>query len=109
MRRRTLPEHPKDEAILAYLDGEMSRVQARPILNHLKSCWECRSVLADLETQAETISRLLSARQDSDIGRSAKAKERFFRWRTSFERQRRAFFRIRRSLLRNPLHVALAQ
>ena len=109
MKRRMSSEHPNDEVLLAYLDGEVSRARARPIRNHLKSCWNCRSVLADLEAQAETISRLLSGRQDSDIGRSAKAKDRFLRWRTSFERQRKSFFRTQCSLVGHLMRVALAQ
>jgi anti-sigma factor RsiW len=70
-----LPEHPNDEALLAYLDGEMSRAGARPVRNHLKSCWKCRSAVADLEAQAEMVRRLLSAERGSDINHSARAKE----------------------------------
>jgi predicted anti-sigma-YlaC factor YlaD len=44
--------------LLAYLDGEMSMARIRAIRNHFKICWKCRSVLADLESQAEAISRL---------------------------------------------------
>jgi predicted anti-sigma-YlaC factor YlaD len=109
MRRRTSPEHPNDEALLAYLDGEMSRAQARRILNHLKICWQCRYVLADLESQAEMVCRLLSAQRGSNIDRTAKAKEAFLRWRTSLERGGKSFFRLRRSLLGDFLRVALAQ
>ena len=103
-------EHPNDEALLAYLDGELSRARTRSIRNHLKSCWKCRFVLADLESQAQTISRLLSAKLDSDIHQSVKAKERFLRWRALFEKRQKLFFGKRRSLLPGDgLRVALAQ
>jgi hypothetical protein len=67
-------------------------------------------VLADLESQAQTISRLLSAKENSDIDRSVKAKEKFLRWRASFEKQQKSFFGNRRSLLPGDgVRVALAQ
>ena len=50
-----------DEILLAYLDGEMSMARIRAIRNHLKICWKCRSVLADLESQAKAISRHIRA------------------------------------------------
>jgi anti-sigma factor RsiW len=105
-----LSEHPNDEALLAYLDGELSRTRTRSIRNHLKICWKCRFVLADLESQAQTISRLLSPKLDSDIHQSVKAKDKFLRWRASFERQQGSFFGKRRSFLPGDgLRVALAQ
>jgi anti-sigma factor RsiW len=105
-----LSEHPNDEALLAYLDGELSRTRTRSIRNHQKSCWKCRFVLADLESQAQTISRLLSAKLDSDIDRSVRAKGRFLRWRVLFEHRQKSFFGKRCSLLPgNGLRVASAQ
>jgi pimeloyl-ACP methyl ester carboxylesterase len=77
MRTNRLPEHPNDEMLLAYMDGEVSRVRIGAIRSHLKRCWKCRSVLADLELQAEAISPLLTANSDSDIDRSVTAKEKF--------------------------------
>jgi anti-sigma factor RsiW len=109
MRRRMSSEHANDEVLLAYLDGEVSRARAWPIRNHLKTCWKCRSVLADLEVQAQMIARVLMTQLDSDIDRSVKAKETFLRWRTSFERQQKSYFNARRSLLGDLLRVALAQ
>jgi anti-sigma factor RsiW len=105
-----LSEHPNDDVLLAYLDGELSWARTRSIRNHLKSCWKCRFVLADLESQAQTISRLLSARLDSDIDQSVKAKDKFLRWRSSFERRQKSFFGKRLSLLPSDgVRVALAQ
>ena len=105
-----LSEHPNDEALLAHLDGELSRARTRSIRNHLKSCWKCRFVLADLESQAQTISRLLSAKLDSDIDRSVKAKEKFLRWRALFEKRQKSFFGKRQSLLPGDgVRLALAQ
>jgi anti-sigma factor RsiW len=110
MRRSKSPEHPNDEMLLAYLDGEMSMARIRTIRNHLKSCWKCRSVLADLELQAEAVSRLLTANLDSDIGRSVEAKEKFLRWRESFEERRKHFVRSQPPLLLgNLVRVAFMQ
>ena len=99
-----------DEILLAYLDGEMSMARIRAIRNHLKICWKCRSVLADLESQAEAISRLLTANLDSEIDRSTEAKEKFLRWRKGFENRRQFFLRsLPPQLLRNVVRVAFAQ
>jgi anti-sigma factor RsiW len=96
--------------LLAYLDGEMSMARVRVIRNHLKNCWKCRSVLADLESQAEAISRLLTAKLDSEIDRSTEAKEQFLRWRKAFENRRQFFLRsLPPQLLRNVVRVACAQ
>ena len=110
MRTKRSPEHPNDEMLLAYLDGEMSMARIRAIRNHLKNCWKCRSVLADLESQAEAISRLLTANLDSEIDRSTEAKEKFLRWREAFENRRQFFLRsLPPRLLRNVVRVAFAQ
>jgi predicted anti-sigma-YlaC factor YlaD len=86
----------------------MARI--RMIGNHLRNCWKCRSVLADLESQAEAISRLLTANRDSEIDRSTEAKEKFLRWRKAFENRRRFFLRsLPPQLLRNVVRVAFAQ
>jgi anti-sigma factor RsiW len=108
MWTKRLTEHPNDEMLLAYLDGEVSAAGMRTIRNHLRSCWKCRSILADLESQAEAVSRLLTAKSDSDIDRSVAAKEKFFRWRALLERQRKALFKSPTSLLlRNGVRVYL--
>jgi anti-sigma factor RsiW len=96
--------------LLAYLDGEMSMARRRAIRNHLKNCWKCRSVLADLESQAEAISRLLTTNLDSEIDGSTEAMEKFLRWRKAFENRRQFFLRsLPPQLLRNVVRVACAQ
>jgi anti-sigma factor RsiW len=100
-----LTEHPNDEMLLAYLDGEVSVSRVRLIRNHLKTCWKCRSILADLESQAEAISRMLTENSDSDIDQAVVAKKRFLQWRASFERQRKTLLRSASPLLLN--HAAL--
>lgn len=106
MRTHKLLAHPNDEKLLAYLDGETSRVQTNSIRSHLKACWACRSALADLEKQAEVISRLLAADSTSDIDRGIAAKERFLRWRESFEKQHISSLRLLSwSLLRRSAQV----
>lgn len=94
MRTDRSPEHPNDEMLLAYLDGERSMARRRAIRNHLRNCWKCRSVLTDLESQAEAISRLLTAHLDSEIDRSTEAKKKILRWRKAFENRRQFFPRF---------------
>lgn len=92
MRSRRPLEHLNEEQLLAYLDGEMSLARMRSARNHLRICWNCRSLLAELEAHIESISRLLLARTQDDGDRSIVAKEKFLRWRNAFEARRRFFF-----------------
>ena len=93
MLRNRSREHPNDETLLAYLDGEVSNTRMRPIRTHLKICWKCRAALAELESQAVAISRLLAEKSQDEIDRSVQAREKFLRWRTVFEGRQRLFFR----------------
>lgn len=96
--------------LLAYLDGEISMARIRMIRNHLKICWNCRSVLADLESQAEAVSRLLTTTPDSEVGRLAEATEKFLRWRESLEKRNKYLFRSQHPLLLGSLvRVAFLQ
>jgi anti-sigma factor RsiW len=92
MRINRSREHLADEALVAYLDGEMSKARMRAIRAHLNLCWKCRSAMAELESQAEAISRLLTEKSKDDIDRSVQAREKFLRWRTVFERRQSFFF-----------------
>jgi anti-sigma factor RsiW len=85
MRRNLATEHPDDAALLGYLDAELSRVAMRGTQQHLQSCWKCRSALAELERQAQGISRLLSHQDDSDIARTQNAKTKFLNSKRSLE------------------------
>jgi predicted anti-sigma-YlaC factor YlaD len=96
-------------ALRQQLDGELLKARIPAIRNHLKVCWKCRSMLAQLEPQVEMIARLLTTQLDSDIDRSTRAKEKFLEWRTSFEKQRKSFFRTQFSLLGDIVGIALAQ
>jgi anti-sigma factor ChrR (cupin superfamily) len=109
MRIIRLREHPNDEMLLAYLDGELPNGQMSAIRAHLLVCWQCRSSLSDLETLAETISQLLSTSSKIDFDRSVRAKEKFLRWRAAFESSRRSFFSCQvPQLLRNLADAVLA-
>ena len=108
MRSRRISEHPNEEILLAYLDGELANSRLRAVCNHLKSCWQCRSVLADLESQAVAVSRLLSVQLDSDIDRSIRGKERFLRWQASFERRRQFLFRESAAPCGQPIRIFLS-
>ena len=107
MRTPKVSKHLNEEVLLAYLDGELSSSRIRRVRNHLTSCWKCRSVLADLETQAEAVSRLLSVQLDSEIDRSIRGKERFLRWRELFEKRRDFLSRQRQSVLYTDMVKAL--
>jgi len=86
-------EHPNDEILLAYLDGEMTNARMRIIQTHLRTCWKCRSTLAELESQVEAISRLLTENSKYEIDRFVQTREKFLRWRAVFEARRRSLFR----------------
>lgn len=92
MRMSRSREHPDDDHLLAYLDGEMNNTRARAIRAHLDLCWNCRSALAELEAQAEAVSRLLTGRSTDEIARSVRARERFLQWRAMFEARQRFVF-----------------
>ena len=107
MRSNRSREHLKDEILLAYLDGEMSNTRVRAIRTHLKTCWKCRAALAELESQAEAISRLLAERSQDEIDRSVQAREKFLRWRTAFENRQRFYFRCQPAELMSNVAVAV--
>jgi anti-sigma factor RsiW len=110
MRSNRPFEHLNDDQLLAYLDGEMSNAQMRAIRNHLRLCWKCRSLLAELEAQVEAISRLLLARTKVDADRSVQAKEKFLEWRHTFETQRGLFSKfLSLQLFRHELHGCFAK
>jgi hypothetical protein len=103
-------EHLIDDQLLAYLDGEMSIARMRAVRNHLRICWKCRSVLAELKAQVEAISRLLLARTKVDADRSVQAKERFLQWRNTFETEQGPFTKfLPRQLFSHLLHKPHAQ
>lgn len=79
MKRKHCIEHLEDAVILAYLDGELSRVNARKTKHHLQSCWKCRSVTAELELLAHTAYALLSRGDESDAVQTGTAKAEFLR------------------------------
>ena len=88
MRTNKMLEHPDDAKLLAFLDGELSMSEARTVKMHMNRCWKCRTALADLESQVEHVSRLLSANSNADIDRSDQAKARFLEWKKAFEKKK---------------------
>ncbi len=42
-------QHPEDDQLLAYSDGELRGLAATRIRRHLKDCWRCRTQLEDLQ------------------------------------------------------------
>lgn len=70
--------HIDDEALIALLDGELSRRSERSVSGHLKACWQCRVRLARME---EAIRRLAEARECRSFpgpGRIDRERRQFF-------------------------------
>lgn len=42
-------QHPSDEQLLHFADGEMTASESEDIRGHLKACWECRNELEEIE------------------------------------------------------------
>jgi Putative zinc-finger len=42
-------EHPGDERLLRFLDGELAARDASQVRKHLDACWECRAELKEIE------------------------------------------------------------
>ena len=94
MKRNLSNAHPEDTLLLAFIDAELPRAAMRSTKQHLQACWKCRANLAELELQAQAISKLLCHEDESDIARAEKAKAKFL--------DRKSFFetRTRRSVAR---------
>jgi anti-sigma factor RsiW len=109
MRMSRSREHPDHEHLLAYLDGEMNNTRARAVRTHLDLCWKCRSALAELEAQAEAVSRLLTGRSTDEIARRVRARERFLQWRALLEARQRFLVRSPSpQIMRNVARAVLA-
>jgi hypothetical protein len=85
MKRRPSVEHLEHAVILAHLDGELSRAAARKAKQHLQSCWNCRSVAAELELLAQTAHTLLSGGDEDDTAQTGTAKAEFLRRKTKID------------------------
>ena len=94
MKRNLSNAHPEDTILLAYLDAELPRGTKCSTEQHLQSCWKCRATLAELELQAQAVSKILSHEDELDIARAEMAKAKFL--------ERKSFFetRTRRSVTR---------
>jgi len=42
-------QHPTDDQLLRFADGELPDARAGEIRNHLRACWQCRSELEEIE------------------------------------------------------------
>jgi anti-sigma factor RsiW len=94
MRTGRQYEHPSDEKLLAYLDGELTSAELNVIRDHLMRCWKCRTEQAELESQIEKVSRKLSDCSNVDTNRSELAKGHFIEWQKSFEKQNKIVSRV---------------
>jgi hypothetical protein len=55
-------EHPANERLLLYLDGELSPREAGHLRAHLEACWQCRSSAARMEAAIAGFMEFESAR-----------------------------------------------
>lgn len=53
-------EHPGDDQLLRYADGELPDARAAEIRDHLRACWQCRAELEEIE---RTISECMRYRK----------------------------------------------
>jgi len=42
-------QHPTDDQMLCFADGELPEAQAAEIRSHLRACWQCRTELEEIE------------------------------------------------------------
>jgi hypothetical protein len=86
MLKSLLQKHCSDESLLAHLDGELSLRRERAVKRHLATCWDCRARLAELEQQAESVTRSLAEQRFPGSHHIEGAKRRFLEAREEFER-----------------------
>jgi anti-sigma factor RsiW len=79
--------HCSDDALLAYLDGELSGYARIRTGAHLRRCWECRAHLTELEQQAETLARMARNPRGGQADRTAAARDAFLAWRQGYEKK----------------------
>lgn len=53
--------HPDSESLIAHLDGELRARAERRLAAHLRSCWQCRARLDEMETQVRVLARAREA------------------------------------------------
>lgn len=95
IKRNLSTQHPKDSALLAYLDAELPRAGMRWTEQHLQSCWQCRSALSKVELRAQLISKILLYQDEADIARTRAAKDKFLQLKTLLEARWKALPRAR--------------
>jgi len=74
-----LRKHLSDELLVEHLDGELSLRADSRVKRHLRSCWQCRTRLAELEEQVHIVSQALRAQSFPGPSRIDAARRRFFR------------------------------
>lgn len=88
MPRKRISGHSNDKTLVAYSDGELSRIRVVATRRHLAACRRCRARRAALKCTPWRIRRLLAKRSSYDVVRTERGKQRFFRWQENFEKLR---------------------
>lgn len=60
-------QHPEDDQLLAFADGELQGLAATRLRRHLKDCWRCRTQLEDLQTTVTGFMRYKEHVLDSQL------------------------------------------
>lgn len=87
MWRVTIPGHCSDELLIGLLDGELGLFERWRVVNHLKSCWECRTRQAELEASITCLVRLKRTHPPPDAKSVEQSRMRFDVSRRRCERQ----------------------
>ncbi len=60
-------QHPSEETLLAYLDGEVAARRQRQIASHLKTCWSCRNRRDKIERAIGAVMDCIGAEESADL------------------------------------------
>jgi anti-sigma factor RsiW len=66
----TMHHHRAEKLLSAYLDGELSRDEARAVQEHLLDCAACRETYESLRTAKEALGQLPAAEPPAEFWRS---------------------------------------
>ena len=58
-------QHPTDEQLLMYFDGELSSAERERVRKHTEGCWGCRTRLDDLSRVVSSIVHASQLRLES--------------------------------------------
>ncbi|MBI4910650.1 MAG: zf-HC2 domain-containing protein [Acidobacteria bacterium] len=78
MSKTTPEKHLPTEALVAHLDGELSRREHERVEQHLKECWQCRSRAAGIEEHIRKLTEARASQAYPSAGEVDQARREFF-------------------------------